>query len=225
MPFWDKCTKWPQNNLEHFKVIQSPYVLLISTSLKFHSFSLYGQPFSSYRPFWDNCTEWPPKTLNTTRSKVYHTCVTSVPESQILVRFALRPALSMISHFFYNSPLTPMLNAHKKCQKSKIRNFTILYTTLVETFLRGMTEFWAAHLLCTFRQDVVWSFFYPIWSHVNENEKKIKTKIQHLKFRQFLALLDIVSRANAVAQASVVRPWNAFSQKPSIKLTPNFVER
>ncbi len=35
-------------------------------------------------------------TLNTTRSKVHHICVTSVPESQILFRFALRPAVSMI---------------------------------------------------------------------------------------------------------------------------------
>ncbi len=35
-------------------------------------------------------------TLNTTRSKVNHICVTSVPESQFLVRFALRPAVSMI---------------------------------------------------------------------------------------------------------------------------------
>ncbi len=46
-------------------------------------------------------------------------------------------------------------------------------------------------------------------------------------FYMILALLDCVSRANAVAWASVVRPApvNAFSQKPSSKLMPNFVER
>ena len=32
-------------------------------------------------------------TLNPTRSKVPHICVTSIPESQISVRFALRPAI------------------------------------------------------------------------------------------------------------------------------------
>ena len=35
-------------------------------------------------------------TLNTTRSKVLHICVTSVPESKILVRFVLQPVFSMI---------------------------------------------------------------------------------------------------------------------------------
>ncbi len=37
-------------------------------------------------------------TQNTIRSREHNICVTSVPESQILVRFALRPAVSMILH-------------------------------------------------------------------------------------------------------------------------------
>ena len=60
---------------------------------------------------------------------------------------------------FYHSPLTPMLNVAKKnkqiCQKSKISNFTILYTTLVETLPRSKHEILGANLLCTFRQDAV----------------------------------------------------------------------
>ncbi len=35
----------------------------------------------------------PKLTLNTTKSKVPYICVTTVPESQISVRFALRPAI------------------------------------------------------------------------------------------------------------------------------------
>ncbi len=35
------------------------YVLLVFTSPKFHSISLYNEPFSKYRPFWDKCSEWP----------------------------------------------------------------------------------------------------------------------------------------------------------------------
>ena len=34
------------------------YVLLVAMSPKFHSVSLYDQPFSRCRPFCDNCTKW-----------------------------------------------------------------------------------------------------------------------------------------------------------------------
>ncbi len=63
----------------------SIYVLLVSMSLKLRSVSLYDQPFSRYRSFWQ---------VNTTRSNVPHTCIwiTTVPESQISLHFALRPA-------------------------------------------------------------------------------------------------------------------------------------
>ena len=50
-------------------------------------------PFLSYRPFWDKCTEWPQMTLNLTRSNVPHICITTIPGSQISLRFTVRPAL------------------------------------------------------------------------------------------------------------------------------------
>ncbi len=56
-PFWRKCTEWPQNGIEPFKIEGAPYVLLISTNPKFYSVLLYYQPFLSFRPFWDKCTE------------------------------------------------------------------------------------------------------------------------------------------------------------------------
>ncbi len=65
------------------------------------------------------------------------------------------------------------------CQRSKIRNFTILYTTLVETLPRSMHDFVGANLLYTFRQDVVWNFF-------SDMARKKMAKIQILKFRQSL---------------------------------------
>ena len=43
-------------------------------------------------------------TLNTTRSNVHHICVSSIPESQSLVRVGLRPAVSIILHFFIIIP-------------------------------------------------------------------------------------------------------------------------
>ena len=77
-------------------------------------------------------------------------------------------------HTFYNSPLTPMLNAPqnrtKKMPKIRNWNLTILYTTLVGTLPRSMPELWGTYLLCTFTQDLV-LFLSPILSHVNANKK------------------------------------------------------
>ncbi len=81
--------KWPRA----YSIKCTPYVLLVSPSLKFHSVSVYGQPFSSYNPFEESAQTDPQMTLNPTRSKVPHIRVTSVPESQITLRFAIRPAV------------------------------------------------------------------------------------------------------------------------------------
>ena len=48
---------------QHYKLKCSPYVLTVSMIPKFHSVSLYDQPFSRYRPFWDKYTEWPQNDL------------------------------------------------------------------------------------------------------------------------------------------------------------------
>ncbi len=185
------------------------YVLLVSTSPKFHSISLYYVPFLKYRPFWDKCTERPqidlkpykvelpymyniclrvsnftpfcsmtscfrvighfetsapndPRmTLNTARSKVHYICVTSVPKSQISLCFDLRPAVFKMTH-----NLKCSIDYHvkrwkkkKKCHKFKITNFTILLTTLVDTFPRSIHRFLGAHLVHAFRGDVHWNFY------------------------------------------------------------------
>ncbi len=62
-PFWEKCTKWPQIDLEHYKLKCSPYVLIVPMIPKFHSVSLYKAVFIRYRAFWDKCTEWPQNDL------------------------------------------------------------------------------------------------------------------------------------------------------------------
>ncbi len=90
---FEKCTKWPQNNLEHYKVKLPDICITSVPDSKFHSVSLYDQPFSRYRPFWDKCTEWPQIDLEPHKVKLPYICITSVRDSQILVRFALWPAL------------------------------------------------------------------------------------------------------------------------------------
>ena len=69
---------------------------------------------------------------------------------------------------FYNSPLTAMLKVQKqnkkkkKCQKSKNWNFTILYTTLLETLSRSMPKKLGANLLCSFGPDVGFFFSHMV---------------------------------------------------------------
>ncbi len=92
-PFWEKCTKLPQSDLEHYKLKCSPHVLIVSMIPKFHSVSLYNQPFLRYRAFWDKCTEWPQNDLEPYKVKLPYLCITNVRNSQISLRFALRPAL------------------------------------------------------------------------------------------------------------------------------------
>ncbi len=45
------------------------------------TFSLYGQPSSSYRPFWHKCTNWPQNDIDTKRSKLPHIHKRTTPES------------------------------------------------------------------------------------------------------------------------------------------------
>ncbi len=48
--FWYKCTEWPQNYLELYKVKRTPYMYNYCPWVKFHSVSLYNQLFLRYRP-------------------------------------------------------------------------------------------------------------------------------------------------------------------------------
>ena len=66
---------------------------MVSPIPKFHSVSLYGQPFLRYRPFWDKCTEWPPNWPWTLQGQSPCKCIASIPDTQISLRFAVRPAV------------------------------------------------------------------------------------------------------------------------------------
>ena len=67
-------------------------------------------------------------------------------------------ALLKIPHGFH----VKHIKKEKKKQitkNPKFEIFIILYTTLLQTFPRSIHEFLVSNLLCTVRQDVVWSFF------------------------------------------------------------------
>ncbi len=77
-----------------------------------------------------------------------------------------------------------------KNPKFKISQFFIqLWLPLT----RSMHDFLGANLFCVFRQDV-FEVFSPIWSHVNENEKKWqKSKIRNFA-NHYTTLVETVSR-------------------------------
>ncbi len=95
-PSWGKCTEGPQNDLENYNNVRYIiYVLLVPSSPKSQSVSLYQKPLSRYMysHFKTNTPNDPKMTVNPTRSNVSHTCFTSNHESQISVPFALEPAV------------------------------------------------------------------------------------------------------------------------------------
>ncbi len=108
----EKCSEWPQMILKLCQMFPI-YVLLVSTMPNFHSVSLSNQPFCRYRPFWDKCSlgvtclleksapDDPKVISNPTRAidvPIY--VFTSVPDSQISVRFALRPGVFGLQAFW-----------------------------------------------------------------------------------------------------------------------------
>ncbi len=106
MPFWVKCTEWPQNDI--WQDQRYPlYALLPSLSPKFQSNSQFDQPFWLIEHFETSSPNYSKMTFNTTRSKVPHTCITSVPDSQISVRFALQPAFVDLDILRQVHPMTP----------------------------------------------------------------------------------------------------------------------
>ncbi len=108
-PFWEKCTDYPQNDLEHkLKCTQYVFlvslilkfisvtpnwhltlqghmclinVLLVSTSHIFHSISLHDKSFSRYRLFWDQRTKLPQIDPEPYKVKLPYIRITSIPDS------------------------------------------------------------------------------------------------------------------------------------------------
>ncbi len=99
------------------------YMLLVSLSPTFHSIFPTTSLFRVTSHFKESATNNPEITLNPTRSNVLRIHVTTIPGSQRSLRFALRPAILMISHILL-FPIDYHVIRPKKKQKKK---------TLVET--------------------------------------------------------------------------------------------
>ena len=77
------------------------------------------------------------------------------------MRFALQPAVFKTSHVLLFPIDYPVKRQKKKKKKTfskkfKNSNFTILWTTLVETLPKSIHEFWGAILVCSFTGNFVW---------------------------------------------------------------------
>ena len=107
-PFWDKCTKWAQNDLEPYKV-KCKYMHYqcrrVSNFSPFHSMTIFKLQ-GMLRQVYQMTSKW----TWTLPGQKYTTYVLLV--SQVInFSFALWPAIFKIS-LIYNSPFTAMLNAH-----------------------------------------------------------------------------------------------------------------
>ncbi len=91
--FWEKCTAWPPNDLEPYKVKCTPYMYNYYPRL---SNQALRPAILRYKPFWVKCTEWPQIDLEPYKVKSPYICITGVPDSQVSLRFAVRPAISEI---------------------------------------------------------------------------------------------------------------------------------
>ena len=105
------------------------------------------------------------------------------------------------TNFDFMSSADIVKQSLKNCQKSKIWNSTILYTTLVESpFLGVCMNFWE-QIYCALSDKMSLEFFSLIWSHVNEKEKKIANKrprnldalLGHLLVKRILVMYKLIS--------------------------------
>ncbi len=71
---------------------------------------------------------------------------------------------------FYNTPLTPMLNGHKKNNLPKIEISQFFIQLWQRPFLGICLNFWEQ--ICRVLSDKMFEVFSPKWPHVNENDKK-----------------------------------------------------
>ncbi len=121
------------------------YVLLVSTSHKFHSVLLYDQLFWRYRPFETSALNNPKMTLNPTRSSVPHICITSIPESQISVLFTLWPAVAVLRQVRQMTlndfePYKVKSAPYMRYQYLRVPNFTLLRSMASRFWVTGHFE-------------------------------------------------------------------------------------
>ncbi len=114
-----KCTKWPQNGLQHYKVKDIPYIYYKSPRVpNFNPCHSTANCFRVACHIEATAQNDPRMILNTTRSKVPHICSTDTPKSKFSLSFALRGEMfKMFEFFFIFSPFPTTLgpNLKNKC--------------------------------------------------------------------------------------------------------------
>ncbi len=164
-----------------------PYIgTLIFWRSKFCSVSLYDQPFSRYKAVenWENqkCTELPQNDLehNNARNQNNSNFTNLLPTS------IETPGMSI--HAIGGVNVVRVLSwcvsfetfTQVWCHGKKKRNFTILFTTLVETLIGVCINFWE-RISCVISKDMSSENFPPIRSNINGNENKIKKNLNKKK--------------------------------------------
>ncbi len=172
-PFWDKCTEWPQNYLEYYKPQgQTYHIDLLITSTPESQFKL--------PVFWDKRTAWPQNNIeHYLKLKLPHMS-TSVKESHILLRFALRPAVIELQAL--NEPQMTLNRARSKvphCDSVWIIKWGHSQEVVIRVYWTVNWNSWIdANITCTrqYRQYIQ-KYIYVVLNKCRQAHTKI---IRHL---------------------------------------------
>ena len=189
-----KCTELPQAELEHLTIKSTLYILYILTteSQILVSFALRlavsKMQTCTRSAKIGNAPNAPKLNLNTWQSKLLYIHHKLTPEAKFW-SVALYSQRFPRYRTFYNLPLTTHYHVkrpnkeQKNSPKFKISNVTIL----LKTFWRpspGVYMNLGEQIWCVLSEEISFVTFAPIWSHVNETEKK-ETKWQKSKISNF----------------------------------------
>ena len=176
-------TEWPQTGLEHLAVKSIPHTLKTypwgSNFDPFHSTTSSFQDIAHFiiahwLPMYHvKCEKEQKKNLQKIRNLKFHNTTLPMSMHEFVGANLLCSFRQDVVWSFFSDMVRPMLMKTKKnWQKCKIWNFVNLYTTLVEPIPRSMHGLLGVNLWCTFRGDVVWSFFLPYGAMLTKIKKK-----------------------------------------------------
>ncbi len=103
-----------KNDIGHYKVTDVPYMCYLHREMKISVPFILRPILFELGPFSEKCSEWPQMTLNTTRSKISHVCVASLPESkQFSLLLSRMTTLSRVTGHLKKSALNDPKNTFK----------------------------------------------------------------------------------------------------------------
>ena len=202
-----------------------PYnVLLVSPSPKFHSVSLYEEPFWSYK-----CTECPIMTLNTTRSNFQHICVTNCRYVRNFNQFCSMDIRFWVSDHFETSVLND-LKMTLNTSRSKVPIYVLLMP-LTPKFQSASVfgqpfpsyrSLWEVHRMALKWSWILWGQRYPIYVPLEPPSPKFHSV--SLYAQPFLSYVPFWDKCrewpqNAIEHYKIKLPYIGTTRNPESQIS------